>query len=124
MSAVPITFRGMMYPRDKSVKPYPFTALGTAEITGLGVGGGPIVPPDEIGDIPKPPGDWEIWPNPPEGTAPHPEHPIVIPPDLPPVDPPAQPVPPHEGWNWSAVKSGWYYLYVPGEGEASPKRRR
>lgn len=124
MSAVPITFHGMMYPKDKSVRPYAFTALGTAEITGLEIGGGPIVPP---GEVPKPPGDWEIWPNPPEGTAPHPEHPIVIPPTLPPTEPPNPVPPPHEGWNWSAIKSGWYYLYVPGKDEAGPKeghRRR
>lgn len=120
MSSVPITFQGMMYPRDKSVKPYPFTALGVASITGLEVGGGPILPPGEV----EPPPGWEIWPNPPEGVAPTPEHPIVLPPTLPPVDPPAQPEPPHEGWNWSTVKSGWYYLYVPGEGEAGPKRGR
>lgn len=122
MSAVPITFHGMMYPKDKSVKPYAFTALGTAEITGLQVGGGPIVPPDEIGDIPKPEPPLTIWGGP--FDPPHPEHPIVIPPDLPPIQPPPQPEPPHEGWNFSHAKSGWYYLYVPGEGEPSPKRPR
>jgi hypothetical protein len=121
MSSVPITFHGMMYPKDKSVKPYAFTALGTAEITGLGVGGGPIVPPDEIGDIPKPPGDWVIWGG---ADQPFPTPPIHLPPTLPPVDPPNPPEPPHEGWNWSQAKAGWYYLYVPGEGEAGPKRGR
>ena len=122
MSSVPITFHGMMYPKDKSVKPYAFTALGTAEITGLGVGGGPIVPPDEIGDIPKPEPPLTIWGGP--FDPPHVEHPIVLPPTLPPVDPPSPPVPPHEGWNWSQAKAGWYYLYVPGAGEAEPKGRR
>lgn len=124
MAAVPITFHGMMYPKDKSVKPYAFTALGTAEITGLTIGGGPIVPPDEIDEIPEPDPPLEIWPNPPEGTAPHPEHPIVLPdPILPPINPP-NPVPgPHPGWNWSALKSGWYYLYVPSAGQPGPKRK-
>jgi len=65
-----------------------------------------------------------IWPNPPEGQAPLPSHPIVLPdPIQPPEKPPAQAEPPHEGWNWSAAKSGWYYLYIPGEGQAGPKKR-
>lgn len=121
MSAVPITFHGMMYPKDHSVRPYAFTAVGTAEITGLGIGGGPIIPP---GEIEKPPGDWEIWPNPPEGVAPHPEHPIVLPPTLPPDHPPNPVPPPHEGWNWSQSKNGWYYLYVPGKDDPQPHRGR
>lgn len=121
MASVPITFRGTMYPKDHTVPPYAFTAVGMAEITGLDVGGGPIVPPDEIDEIPPIEPPFEIWPNPPEGIAPMPEHPIVLPPSLPPVDPPATPQPPHEGWNWSAAKSGWYYLYVPGPGAPGPK---
>lgn len=124
MAGVPITFVGIMYPRDKSVKPYPFTAVGMAAITGVSVGGGPIIPPDEIDEIPEPEPPLEIWPNPPEGTAPHPEHPIVLPdPITPPEQPPATPEPPHEGWNWSAAKSGWYFLYVPRPGSPSPKRK-
>lgn len=122
MAAVPITFRGTMYPKDKSVKPYAFTAVGMANITGFEVGGGPIIPPDEIDEVPKPPGDWVIWP--PPGPLPGIEHPIVIPPDLPPTEPPSTPQAPHEGWNWSAAKSGWYYLYVPGEGDSGPKGSR
>lgn len=124
MAGVPITFVGIMYPRDKSVKPYPFTAVGMAGITGLTIGGGPIVPPDEIDELPDPQPPLEIWPNPPEGTAPHPEHPIVLPDPILPPDQPPNPIPaPHPGWNWSAVKSGWYFLYVPGSGQAGPKRR-
>ena len=120
MAAVPITFVGIMYPRNKTDAPYAFTAVGMANITGLGVGGGPILPPDEVPPVDPP---LTIWPNPPEGIAPHPEHPIVIPdPPIPPVDPPSPPQPPHPGWNWSAAKSGWYYLYVPGPGEAGPKK--
>ena len=125
MADVPVTIRGMMYPRDKSVKPYPFTMLGSASITGLQVGGGPVEPPPDI--HPEPP--LVIWGGPIDpypdiggpGPQPHPEHPIVLPP--PPDKPPATVSPPHEGWNWSAAKSGWYYLYIPGTGTAEPKRR-
>lgn len=120
MAGVPITFHGMMYPKDKSVKPYAFTALGVASITGLSVGGGPILPPDEVPPVEPP---LTIWPNPPEGTAPLPEHPIVLPdPITPPDKPPATPEPPHQGWNWSQAKSGWYFLYVPGAGAPQPKK--
>ena len=121
MSAVPVTIQAMIYPRDKSGDPYPATIVGFASITGLTVGGGPILPPDEV-----PPGEVQpplvIWGGPidpyPDIGGPGPQPPI----DPPPIDPPATPTPPHEGWNWSAVKSGWYYLYVPGPGDAGPKK--
>lgn len=123
MSSVPITFVCMVYPRDKSVKPYPATLAGFAQITGLGVGGGPIEPPPDI--VPEPP--LVIW-GPPDGrpTLPiagwDPDHGTW--PDVPPpIDPPANVEKPHEGWNWSAAKSGWYFLYVPREGEAQPKKK-
>lgn len=121
MSQVPVTIVGMIYPRDKSVAPYPATIQGYAHITGLEVGGGPIIDGDPGVPIEPP---LTIWPNPPEGTAPMPEHPIVLPdPITPPDQPPATPEKPHEGWNWSAAKSGWYFLYIPREGDAQPKRR-
>ena len=110
MAEVPVTIRCQIYPKDKSVKPYPATILGFASITGLEVGGGPILPPDIK---PEPP--LVIWGG---GNEPFPTPPIELPPDT----PPAAPEKPHEGWNWSHVKSGWYYLYVPGKDEAGPKR--
>ena len=120
MSAVPIIYNCLVYPRNKTVAPFPATIVGLASIAGLEVGGGPIEPPP---DIPVQP-PLEIWPNPPEGQAPMPGHPIALPGDpWWPTEPPPQVEPPHEGWNWSAAKSGWYYLYVPGSASPSPKKR-
>lgn len=129
MAAVPIAINGVFYPSNKMDKPIKGTFFGNAFIPGLGIGGGPIIPPDQLPpDInPEPP--LVIWGGPIDpypdiglpGPQPHPEHPIVIPPEPPPIQPPATPTLPHEGWNWSAAKSGWYYLYIPGEGEAGPK---
>ena len=48
MAEVPVTIQCMIYPRDKSGKPYPATVVGFASITGLQVGGGPILPPDPL----------------------------------------------------------------------------
>jgi hypothetical protein len=114
MAQVPVSMQVMIYPRDKSVKPYPATVVGNAWITGLSVGGGPVEPPPDI--QPKPP--LVIWGGP---IDPYPD--IGFPAPQPPPDkPPATAEPPHEGWNWSAAKNGWYYLHVPGPGEAQPKK--
>lgn len=88
MAAVEITISGMLY--DKLNRTTQNVVLiGEATLTGLGVGGGPIIPPAG-GD--KPPGQPPtIWPGP--GPLPHPEHPIVIPlpPNTPNVPPPGSP---------------------------------
>ena len=120
MAAVPITIVGMLYAKDKTIPPTRVSIVGVEWNPALSIGGGPVYPPAE-----KPPGPpTEIWPNPPEGVAPIPEHPIVIPPPPDEIPPPDQaPAKPHEGWNWSAQKSGWYYIYVPGEGEGTPKKK-
>ena len=119
MSSVPVTISCQIYPKDHSVKPYPATIIGFASITGLEVGGGPIIPPDEV-----PPGEvlppLVIWGGP--FDPPHIDNSLPEPPK-PPDQPPSPPVKPHEGWNWSAVKSGWYFLYVPAPGEAGPKKK-
>lgn len=125
MAAVPLTFQCMVFPRNKTVAPYPATIVGLASITGLEIGGGPIETPP---DLPiEPP--LVIWPGP--GPLPGVGHPIVLPGDPswegPTVPPPDQVPPqvekPHPGWNWSAVKSQWYFLYVPGSGQAQPKKK-
>ena len=103
MAAVPVTIQCQIYPKDKSVKPYPATILGFASITGLEIGGGPIVPPDEVPPVEPP---LVIWGGP---IDPYPDHGLPEPP-TPPETPPSGPQPPHPGWNWSALKSGWYFL--------------
>lgn len=119
MAAIPMTFVGIATGDDG--RSGNVTLVGMASITGLGVGGGPIVPPD------KPPIDPGLRPEHPiywpPGTLPHPEHPIVLPPDPPtepPVDPPTSP--PSANWVWGYSRPyGWHPVYVPGPGEAGPK---
>lgn len=119
MAAVPVTIQALVYPKNKSVPPYPATIVGLASITGLEVGGGPVMPPDIKPDPPL-----VIWGG---GNEPMPTPPIAgfLPdgtfPELP-DKPPAQVEKPHAGWNWSVAKSQWYFLYVPGSGEAQPKK--
>ena len=108
MAAVPITIIGTITSGDKSEQ---CTLTGLASLTGLTVGGGPIMPAPPVDPgygVPLPPGvpthpialppgipthpiyiPHTIWPNPPEGQAPIIEHPIVIPPPegLPPSTP-------------------------------------
>jgi len=107
MAQVPVSMQVTIYPRDKSVKPYPATIVGYAWITGLGVGGGPM---------PGGPSDA------------HPEHPIVLPPIEQP--PPVQEggggititvkqAPAAGGWGLN-LDEGWYY--APGPGSPGPKR--
>jgi hypothetical protein len=116
MAVVPIVISGVFYPKGKTAadKPEPGTFVGNAAIAGLGLGGGPVEPPPDI--QPQPP--LVIWGGP---IDPYPDIGFPVP-QPPPIDPPTTVTPPHEGWNWSAAKSGWYYLYVPGSGQAQPKR--
>lgn len=149
MAAVPVVLQVMVYPKDKSVKPYPATLAGFATIAGLEVGGGPVVPPGSELPPEVPP---EVWPpidlHPDHtlpGDLPHPEHPIApggppprpthpivlppIPPEIPP-DPPVstQPIKPN-AWNWNDgtnpayPNTGWFYVHVPGAGQPGPKKK-
>lgn len=127
MSVVPVIFSGVFYPKNKKDPPLAGTFVGNAAIAGLEVGGGPILPPDEVPPVDPP---LVIWGGPYD--PPHPEHPIVLPdPPVPPLQPPASTTEQvHPGWNFNDGKNpqypnvGWYYVHIPGEGEAEPKRRR
>ena len=120
MGVVPVTINGVMFPKGKSAddEPVPCTIVGYAWVTGLGVGGGPVIPSGEhpahpIVLPPAAPGE--------------PTHPIVLPepPEVSPPDPPMvpsepKPPPPGGGWGWSP-DYGWGYF--PGSGGAGPKKK-
>lgn len=119
MAAIEVTISGVYYDKlSRSTRPC--VIIGEASLTGLEIGGGPIIPPS------RPP--VGIWPNPPEGQAPIPSHPIALPGDpwwpKPPIDPPqppdvGKPPPPEGGWGWHP-EYGWGYF--PGTGPvAGPK---
>jgi len=105
MAAVPVTISGVLF--DKTARTQqPVLIIGMASLTGLGVGGGPIIPdkPDE-----KPP--LVIWGG---GNEPFPTPPIVIPipPDLQPPKPPGdaiKPPPPEGGWGYHP-DYGWGFF--------------
>jgi hypothetical protein len=125
MAAVPVILNGVFMPAGRTAndKPIKGTMIGYLSIEGLGVGGGPIIPPPGSGGTPE-------HPIVPPGGYPHPEHPIVIPPDQPPeipIDPPEQPpsgsnvvvvvkpAPVTGGWGLAADASGsikWFYMPV------------
>lgn len=129
MSAVEVTISGILYDRSARTQ-QSVVLIGEATLTGLGVGGGPIIPP--VGG--SPPGIWGPtdprpgWGLP--GGEPHPEHPWVPPsaPDKPTEPPPEggdKPPPDDGGWGFVAEWSKWGYF--PGEEEPAPKtagRRR
>lgn len=123
MAAVEVTISGMLY--DKLARTTQNVVLvGEASLTGLGVGGGPIIPPSGGGGGGGG-GGTGIWgptdprPTPPiagipglpggPGQQPHPEHPWV-----PPTPKPPEPVqPPIE---WKAVwhpQEGWVVVGIP-----------
>lgn len=131
MAAVEVTITGMLYDRVNRTTQN-VVLVGEASLTNVGVGGGPVIPPE--GE--KPPG---IWPSP--G---HPTHPIVPggrPPGFwgptdprpgwglpePPTEPPTTPPdgngfvkPPPEDGGWSYHQTyGWGYY--PAAGAAGPK---
>jgi hypothetical protein len=117
MAQVPVSMQVVVYPRDKSVKPYPATIVGYAWLTGLSVGGGPM--PGGSGGHPD-----QTLP----GDLPHPAHPIVLPPvDQPPpvegsgasITITVKEAPANGGWGVN-TDEGWYW--TPGPGQAGPKR--
>jgi hypothetical protein len=121
MAEVPVTIVGFVAPLGKSAEdqPYPVVITGKASITGLGVGGGPIMPPETP---PEPPlGIWGPpgpWPTPPiyiPGGE-HPAHPIVLPPE---EIPPPDGGEPSDKWlvqTYWTPETGWGVAIVPGPG--------
>jgi len=117
MGAVPLTFVGIA--TDEGGGSKSVTLVGMASITGLGVGGGPIINPPHPEHPIVPPGGY-----------PKPEHPIVIPeppdtiPPEPPIGtPPDQTVvlkePPSSGGWGFFPEFGWGYF--PGGMKPGPK---
>jgi hypothetical protein len=129
MAVVPIILDGVMYPKGKAAgdKPVPGVFVGNASIAGLGVGGGPIIPPEPPVEGP-PPGTptFPIW-GPPgvdfPGTPGYPPvagHPLPIPP------PPGETIDP--GWEvkvaWTPT-TGWIVVLVPTDALVpTPSRRK
>jgi hypothetical protein len=128
MATVAITLNGVLYPKTKTAddQPIPVTFVGEAWYTGLGVGGGPILPPS--GGAPVFPAHPIVPPGgyPPEGgQPPHIEHPIVLPPEQPPELPPG--TPPNSVVKEAPIRGWGYYtdstsaLYAAYRTEKQPK---
>ena len=139
MAEVPVTIVGIVAPMGKASgdQPYPAVITGKASITGLGIGGGPIMPPPGGGGehpahpiylppvISGPPGPW---PTPPIYLPPDPGHPPPLLPTHPIVLPPIDIPPPDGGeeqdkWQVQAYwtpENGWGIAVVPGPGATVP----
>lgn len=94
MAGAEITINGILY--DKASKgARPVAVIGTAELTGLGVGGGPIIPPEQPGGGEGIWGPSGPWPVPPIANVPGlPPMGPIFPPNVPPgiqPDPPPAP---------------------------------
>jgi hypothetical protein len=114
MAAIPVTF---VINSGSAPGDYPMTFSGEMFYTGLGVGGGPIIPGSPPGHPAFPIAGWpgSGFPDKP-GYPPTVEHPIVIPPA--PTTPPedatiVKPPPPGGGWAWSP-DYGWGYFPMSG----------
>jgi len=123
MGAVPVTINGVIYPKGKSAddEPEAVVIVGYAWATGLGVGGGPVMPPPSSGapehPIVLPPAEAPGVPTHPIVL---PEPPVEVPPDVPSDPSIVKPPPPEGGWGWSP-QYGWGYF--PGTGGAGPKKK-
>jgi hypothetical protein len=104
MAAVPVIINGVLYPKEKGGQVIPAVFCGYLSIEGLEVGGGPIIPPDQI--PPDPPIDVPPNPNPPPNVA------VVV-----------KPAPVTGGWGIATDQSGKFqWFYTPGASGAQPKR--
>jgi hypothetical protein len=116
MSHVPITINGVAYPKNKKDPPMPVTIVGYAWISGLQVGGGPVLPPEIEQPPDQPPVIWG------GGNEPFPTPPIELPPPTEPPSPPEAVKPPPDGGGWAwGPNVGW--IFVPGSSTPGPKRR-
>ena len=124
MASVKIQIDGNFWPhsRDGRSKPVKGSMVGDAHIFGLGVGGGPIIPPDTGNGGEEPP--LGIWgPTDPRPTPPIHIPPMPDPPQLPPGTPPNTVVKtaPEGGWGYYTNETGALYsAYNPGP--AGPKK--
>lgn len=128
MAEVPITINGVVCDLYGRTISGPLKIVGSASITGLSVGGGPIYPsppPDSGG-----PGGDHIWgptdprPTPPIANVPGIDNPNPPgwgdgEPDQPPADGMVKPPPPGGGWAYSEE---WGWGYYPGSSGPGPKR--
>jgi hypothetical protein len=112
MAAVPVEIRATLYDLASKSSRQVYI-VGDLVRSGVGVGGGPIVPPGNGGG--QPPGIWG------GGNEPFPTPPIAIPrpPTEPPPDGADKPPPADGGWGFVAEWSAWGYF--PGPTEAGPK---
>ena len=127
MAAVEVTITGVLY--DKTARTtQPVVLIGEASLTGVGVGGGPIIPPGGSTPPGKPvfpiwgPPGIELPPSP--GYPPVASHPLPEPP-VPPIPPDVgSPVPPSSVIKEPPAEGGWglysdsngaiYWGYTPG----------
>lgn len=97
MAMVPVSMQVVIYPRNKTVAPYPATIVGYAWLTGLSVGGGPVEPPEQLPPIdPGPPVDNNL------------NIAVIV-----------KEAPKSGGWGFAADE-GWFY--APGPTQPGPKR--
>lgn len=139
MSAAEVTITGVLYDKVNRTTQN-VVLIGEASLTGVGIGGGPIIPE------PQPPGIWPSPGHPAHPIAPgrpgggeRPSHPIYRPGPGGPVDPgwgvegpgippkPTEPPPdggdkpPPEDGGWGFVSEWSAWGYFPASDEAQPK---
>lgn len=116
MAAVDITISGVLYDKLNRTQ-QAVVLIGEATLTGLGIGGGPIIPPGQPPISPGVPTHPIMLPGMPGWGDPHPAHPIVLP--DPPPEPPTDP--PNVNWKWAWTPAmGWHPAYVPEGGKPQP----
>jgi len=101
MAAVPVIINGVLYPKEKGGQVIPAVFCGYLSIEGLEVGGGPVIPPEQV--PPDPPIDVPPQPSGPSVA-------VVV-----------KPAPATGGWGIATDASGAFkWFFVPGG--AGPKR--